>query len=142
MNFNEILHKAEQRLRCIRCGRIFPEGAEPSDGLHSPCCASDSNIEPEWFVEGHWYSMAELYEHCERVKGLLEERTHSVRMILLSVGSSYGKERFYPANQTARLLSALTGRKTFARSELDILRRLDFRIEFTLADRKAEGESV
>lgn len=48
--------------------------------------------------------------------------------VMVDLRSNYGNEAIYPANATAELALALTGRKTFKRADLSVLERLGFAI--------------
>lgn len=48
---------------------------------------------------------------------------------LIDVRANYGTEAVYPANDTARLLCKLTGKKTFSHADLCTIEALGFVIE-------------
>ncbi len=50
-------------------------------------------------------------------------------VLKLSVGSAYGKQRYYPQNPTAEILAALAGTKTFSLEQLEQAKKLGFTIE-------------
>jgi hypothetical protein len=58
--------------------------------------------------------------------------THA-RRVLVKVVESYGAGRVYPEDDTARLFTALTGRKTFTPLDLDTIRKLGYEITLRMA---------
>ena len=50
--------------------------------------------------------------------------------VQLQIRHSYGRERIYPVNWMAKQLCRLTGRLTFLRSDLEIINKLGFTIEW------------
>jgi hypothetical protein len=49
--------------------------------------------------------------------------------ITVKIKSYYGQEYIYPVCEKAKLLSSLTGTKTFTRSHIDHIKRLGYRID-------------
>jgi len=49
--------------------------------------------------------------------------------IQISVRSAYGRDRYYPENVTARDLALFADIVTFTKSQLEVLKRLGYRIE-------------
>lgn len=48
--------------------------------------------------------------------------------LLIEMRNVYGNELIYPANDTARALVTLTGRKTFSRSDIQTLKGLGYAV--------------
>ena len=45
------------------------------------------------------------------------------------IKSVYGVERIYPVNDTAKLLTSLTRKKTLDRDEIEVIKKLGYQIE-------------
>lgn len=55
----------------------------------------------------------------------------TLRLVSLSKKESFGHDRYWPACETSRQLTEITGRKTFNKKDLEIFIKMGFEIEFT-----------
>ena len=57
--------------------------------------------------------------------------------IIVKLKNVYGNELVYPANDRAEMFLNLTGKKTFSRTELEILKKVGYAVKFEA--QKLEG---
>ena len=50
--------------------------------------------------------------------------------IIVKLKNVYGNELVYPANDRAEMFLNLTGKKTFSRTELEILKKVGYAVKF------------
>lgn len=49
--------------------------------------------------------------------------------ITVKVKNIYGQDLIYPADQTAELLCALTGKRTFSTRDISVIKRLGYEVK-------------
>jgi hypothetical protein len=59
-----------------------------------------------------------------------DPKTPAPAVVKLQIRSSYGVDRIYPVNETARLFVRLTGRKTFLPADLGPIQALGYSVEW------------
>jgi hypothetical protein len=55
----------------------------------------------------------------------------TMKQIILKTKNVYGNEMIYPNCDTSRIFAKLIGKKTFNRFDIDLIRQLDYVVEFS-----------
>ena len=59
----------------------------------------------------------------------------AARVVRVQVKSNYGNALIYPVCETAKMFAQLTGNKTLRMNDIEIIKKLGFRIEQIVAEK-------